>query len=57
MPIERAVGLALEDAGPDLGHVLFLALRDDLRLARPAAAQVGQQVVDARAAGRAGSRR
>ena len=26
MPIGGAVGHALEDAGPDLGHVLFLAL-------------------------------
>ena len=43
----RAVGLALEDAGPDFRHVFFLALRDDLRLARPAAAQVGQQVLHA----------
>src|SRR5262249_34860643 len=40
----RTVGLALEDAGPDFWDVLFLALRDELRLARPAAAQVGQQV-------------
>ena len=49
-----AVGLALEDAGPDFGHVFFLALRDDLRLPRPAAAQVGQQIVHAqRQAGRA----
>ena len=45
-----AVGLALEDAGPDFRQVLFLPLRDDLRLPRPAAAQVGQQIVDARAA-------
>ncbi len=50
----RAVGLALEHARPDFGLILFLALRDDLRLPRPAAAQVGQQVIDAqRQAGRA----
>ena len=49
-----AVGHALEDAGPDFRQVLFLALRDDLRLPRPAAAQVGQQVLDAeRQTGRA----
>ena len=39
------------------GRVLFLALRDDLRLSRPAAPQVGKQIVDAQAAVRAGSRR
>src|SRR5262249_35142714 len=42
----RAVGAALEDAGPDLRHVLLLALGHDLRLPRPAAAQVRQQVLD-----------
>src|SRR5205823_5072346 len=48
-----AVGLALEDARPDLGNVLLLALRDDLRLAGAAPPQIGQQVVDAeREAGR-----
>ena len=45
---------AVEDAGEDLRLVLLLALGDDLRLARPAAAQVGQQVLGAqRQAGRA----
>src|SRR5579875_2085796 len=50
----RTVRQALEDAGPDLRHVLFLALRDDFRLAWPATAQVGQQIVHAqRHSGRA----
>ena len=40
-----AVSLALEDTGPDFRHILFLALADDLGLARPAAAQVQQQVI------------
>ena len=43
----RAVGLALEDAGPDFRHVVLLALGDELRLPRPAAAQIGQQIVHA----------
>src|SRR5439155_19089377 len=29
-----AVGLAFEDAGPNLGHVLFFSLANDLGLAR-----------------------
>ena len=46
--------MALEDAGPDFGNVLLLALGDNLRLSRTTAAQVGQQVVHAqRQAGRA----
>ena len=49
-----AVGDALKDAGPDFRQVFLLALGDDLRLARPAAPQVGQKVVHAqRQAGRA----
>src|ERR1019366_8982269 len=42
-----AVGLALEDTGPDFWEVFFLALRNNARLAGPAAAQVRQQVVNA----------
>src|SRR5205823_3977233 len=42
-----AVGGALEDAGPDLRQVLLLALGDELRLPRPAAPQVGQEVLGA----------
>src|SRR5262245_8377706 len=50
----RPIGLAVEDARPDFGDVLFLPLRDNARLARPAAAQIGEQVLDAQGhAGRA----
>jgi len=42
----RAVGLAVEDAGPDFRLVLLLALSNDLRLPRTAPPQVGQQVLD-----------
>src|SRR5262249_46858115 len=39
-----AVGLAVEDAGPDFGNVVFLPLRDDARLSRPSATQVRHQI-------------
>src|SRR5207253_2646817 len=49
-----AVGAPLEDAGEDFRGVVLLTLGDELRLAGPAAAQVGQQVVlGQRQAGRA----
>ena len=41
----RAVGFALKDAGPDLRHIFFLALRNDLRLARPPPSQVRQKII------------
>src|SRR5262249_27355792 len=45
-PKGRAGGNALEDAGPDLRGVFFLALRDDFRLPRPPAAQIREQILD-----------
>src|SRR6185437_2657509 len=42
-----AVRHALENAGPDFRRVLFLTLGDEFRLPRPAAAQVGQQILHA----------
>ena len=42
-----AVGLALEDARPDFRGVVFLPLRRQLRLARLAALQVRDQIVNA----------
>src|SRR5207245_8177714 len=41
----RAVGFALKDAGPDLRHIFFLALRNDLRLARPPPSQVRHKMI------------
>src|SRR5207247_595592 len=48
-----AVCPPIEHSRPDLRDVFFFALGDDLRLPRPAAAQVGQQILNAqRQAGR-----
>ena len=53
----RAVGAPLEDAGPDLGKIFFLSLRDNRRLSRPTTPQVGQKDPRRSMAGRAGSHR
>ena len=42
-----AVGDALENAGPDFRQVFFLALGNELGLTGAAAAEVGQEVLDA----------
>ena len=48
------VGLSFKDTRPDLRHVLFLPLRDNLGLPRPPAAQIRKKVVHTeRQAGRA----
>src|SRR5438105_85109 len=41
----RAVGLAVEHAGPDFRHVFLFPLRHDLGLAGPATAQIGHQII------------
>src|SRR5262249_4696220 len=42
----RPVGFAVEDASPDFGHVRLVTLRDDFRLPRPAATQIGEHIID-----------